>query len=141
MLKRLRMPAYSDGMKGIPMATPRRVFTIYQKLAEDAETVRDFQVAQGEKVSGTVNLLLSGNRDKLLQRWGEEMAELCGVLDGTHDDSYLMECTQCFYWGSLFAVTGGLSFDDLDLVNLMQQAAGHPQLSTRRSISSSPTPC
>ena len=112
------------------MASPRRVYTIYQQLAQDAETVKEFQLAQGENVSGTVTLLLSGNREKLLQRWGEEMAELCGVLDGTHDDSYLMECTQCFYWGSLFAVTAQVTFDDLKLVDLMQQAAGIPQLAT-----------
>ena len=112
------------------MASPQRVFTIYQRLAAEAETIRDFQVAKGEKVSGTVNLLIKGDRNKLLKRWGEEMAELCGVLDGTHDDSYLMECTQVFYWGSLYAVTGGITWDKLPLVDLMQQAALHPSLAT-----------
>lgn len=86
-----------------PMATPRRIYRIYLRLAESAELVRDFSQAQGEKVSGTVNLLLSGDRAKPLARWGEEMAELCGVLDGSHDDSYLMESTQTFYWASLYA--------------------------------------
>ena len=97
------------------MASPRRVYTIYQQLAQDAETVKEFQLAQGENVSGTVTLLLSGNREKLLQRWGEEMAstphnsampQRCSNFSRLLDDFfspratirvYLMECTQCFY--------------------------------------------
>ncbi len=96
-----------------PMASPRRVYRIYLQLATDAETVRDFCAAQGEKIPGTVNLLLAGDRAKLLARWGEEMAELCGVLDGTHDDSYLMESTQTFYWGSLFAASARTAWEQL----------------------------
>ncbi len=95
------------------MASPRRVYRIYLQLATDAETVRDFCAAQGEKIPGTVNLLLAGDRAKLLARWGEEMAELCGVLDGTHDDSYLMEATQTFYWGSLYAASAGTTWEQL----------------------------
>ncbi len=95
------------------MATPRRLFRIYQRLGREAETVRDFQIAKGEKVSGTVELLIAKDRAKLLKRWGEEMAELCGVLDGTHDDSYLMEATQAFYWACLYAVASGASWDSL----------------------------
>lgn len=87
----------------VPMATPRRIYRIYLSLAEHAGEIHDFAVAKGEKVSGTVTLLLAGDRAKPLQRWGEEMAELCGVLDGSHDDSFLMESTQTFYWASLYA--------------------------------------
>ena len=95
------------------MASPQRIFCIYEYLHAHAAEVRDFQVANGEKVSGTVNLLLSGDREKLLKRWGEEMDEICGVLDGSHDDPYILEATQCFYWASLYSVTGGFSWDDI----------------------------
>jgi phosphoribosyl-ATP pyrophosphohydrolase len=95
------------------VATPRRIFRIYHRLGRDAETVREFQVAQGEKVSSTVSALIARDRARLLARWGEEMAELCGVLDGTHDDSYLMEATQCWYWASLYAVAGGADWDSI----------------------------
>lgn len=99
------------------MASPSRIYRIYLALAQDAQTVHDFQVAQGEKVSGTVTLLLSGDRAKPLTRWGEEMHELCGVIAGTHDDSYLMEATQTYYWASLYAAMAattweGLRFDE-----------------------------
>ncbi|MBA3684285.1 MAG: hypothetical protein H0W72_03485 [Planctomycetes bacterium] len=95
------------------MASPRRIYRIYLQLATDAATVRDFCAAQGEKIPGTVSLLLGGDRAKLLARWGEELGELCGVLDGTHDDSYLMEATQTFYWGSLFAASAGTTWEQL----------------------------
>jgi phosphoribosyl-ATP pyrophosphohydrolase len=95
------------------MASPSRIYRIYLALAADAATVRDFQQANGEKVSGTVNLLCSGDRAKPLARWGEEMHELCGVLAGTHDDSYLMEATQTFYWGSLYAAMAGTTWEQL----------------------------
>ena len=65
------------------MASPRRIFTIYKLLFDNAEEIRDFQVAKGEKVSGTVNMLIKKDREKLLARFGDEMDELCGVLDGT----------------------------------------------------------
>ena len=96
------------------MASPRRIFRIYQSLQSHAAEIRDFMVAGGKDVPGTVNLLLKGDRAKLLSRWGEEMAELCGVLDGTHDDSYLMESTQTFYWGCLFAVSSGATWETLE---------------------------
>ena len=80
-----------------PVATPRRIFRIYHRLGRDAQTVREFQIAAGDKVSGTVEQLIAKDRTKLLARWSEEMAELCGVLDGTHHDPYLMEATQTFY--------------------------------------------
>lgn len=105
-----------------PMASPRRLFRIYESIHAHAAEIRDFMVAKGEAVPGTVNLLLKGDRDKLLTRWGEEMAELCGVLDGTHLDSYLMESTQTFYWGSLFAVSGGATWDSIDFDNVRRQA-------------------
>ena len=50
---------------------------------------------------------------KLLSRWDEEMVELCGVLDGTHADPYIMEATQCFYWASLFTIARGVTWDEL----------------------------
>jgi phosphoribosyl-ATP pyrophosphohydrolase len=93
------------------VATPRRIYRIYHRLGEDAATVREFQLAQGEKVSGTVDLLIARDRAKLLARWGEEMDELCGVLDGSHDDPYAMEATQTWYWGSLYAVASGATWD------------------------------
>jgi len=95
------------------MTTPRRIFRIYHALGKDAETVRDFQQARGEKVSGTVNLLLAKDAGKLLRKWGEEMVELCGVLDGSHEDPYIMEATQTFYWGSLYAVVQGFDWEAL----------------------------
>lgn len=110
------------------MATPRRIFRIYQRLYQDAAEIRDFQVAKADKVSGTVNLLLSGDRGKLLQRWGEEIIEVGGVLHGTHKDPYILEATQCFYWASLYAVTGGVDWDDLDFDALPRQAASHASL-------------
>ncbi|MHC5067360.1 MAG: hypothetical protein ACYTF0_02105 [Planctomycetota bacterium] len=110
------------------MATPEQIFTIYQRLFQEAATIRDFQVAKGDKVSGTVNLLLKGDRAKLLDRWGDEMVELGGVLNGTHDDPYIMEATQCFYWASLYAVTGGATWADLEFDQLAAEAAGHSQL-------------
>lgn len=103
------------------MATPRRIFRIYHRLAESAEEIRDFLSAKGEK-SGTVDLLAKKDRAKLLARWGEEMTELCGVLDGSHDDPYLMEATQCFYWASLFAVSGGASWESIDFDAQRRQA-------------------
>jgi hypothetical protein len=104
------------------MATPRRVFRIYQQLARDAAEIHAFLSAKGEK-SGTLDLLVSGDRDKLLRRWGEEMEELCGVLDGTHLDSYLMESTQTFYWAALYAVSGGSDWDGIGFDAVRRQAA------------------
>lgn len=104
------------------MATPRRIFRIYQRLAKDAVEIREFVAAKGEK-SGTLDLLVSGDRGKLLKRWGEEMEELCGVLDGTHQDSYLMEATQTFYWASLFAVSGGATWESIGFDAVRNQAA------------------
>src|SRR3954463_2026208 len=95
------------------MTSPRRIFRIYAQAAQDAEIIREFQQAQGEKVSGTVNLLCTRDAPKLLRKWGEEMLELCGVLDGSHDDPYIMESTQTFYWGSLFGAVRGARWDDL----------------------------
>ena len=100
------------------MASPRRIFTIYKLLHDNAEEIRDFMVAKGEKVSGTVNMLIKKDRSKLLARFGDEMDELCGVLDGSHDDPYILEATQCFYWASLFAVTGGVDWADLNFDDL-----------------------
>jgi len=104
------------------MATPRRIFRIYEKLAQNAGEIREFVAAKGEK-SGTLDLLVAGDRAKLLTRWGEEMEELCGVLDGTHDDSYLMEATQTFYWASLFAVSGGVTWENLNFDAVRRQGA------------------
>jgi len=110
------------------MASPRRIYHIYQQLAADAETIYEFQVARGERVSGTVKLLRSGDRDKLLARWGEEMQEIGGVLQGTHHDPYILEATQCFYWASLSAVTAGVSWEELGFEGLFAQAAASPAL-------------
>jgi hypothetical protein len=96
------------------MATPRRIYGIYLSLANAAETLSDFLSAKGDKVSSTVTLLVKRDRALLLTRWGEEMSELCGVLDGSHDDPYLMEATQCFYWASLYAASAGTSWAALD---------------------------
>ena len=111
------------------MATPRQIFQIYEGLYRNAETVRDFQIAQGEKVSGTVNLMLKGDRAMLLSRWCDEMVELGEVLQGLHDDPYIVEATQCFYWASLYTVTGGVSWDEIGFDELRQQAAGSAALS------------
>ncbi len=105
------------------MASPRRIYRIYHCLAKSAGQVAAVVAAKGEKPSGTVTELIAKDRERLLTRWGEEMAELCGVLDGTHNDSYLMESTQTFYWGSLFAVTGGLDWDQLRFDVVRRQAS------------------
>ena len=97
------------------MATPKRVFSIYHQLGLDAALIRDFLVAKGDKVSGTVNLLCTRDAGKLLRKWGEEMHELCGVLDGSHDDPYAMEATQTYYWASLYAVVQGADWAGLDM--------------------------
>ncbi|MFW5751436.1 MAG: hypothetical protein ACOCZK_07295 [Planctomycetota bacterium] len=105
------------------MASPEQIYRVYAELHANAQTVRDFQVAAGERVSGTVQLLLAGDRARLLARWGDEMTELCGVLDGSHADPYILEATQVFYWASLYAVTAGVSWEELHFVDLRQQAA------------------
>ena len=104
------------------MATPRRIYGIYLGLAQAADTLGDFLSAKGEQVSSTVTLLRQRDRDLLLRRWGEEMGELCGVLDGSHDDPYLMEATQCFYWASLYAASAGTSWTALDFEGQRRQA-------------------
>lgn len=101
-----------------PMASPRRIFRIYTQLGADAEIIRDFLSAKGDAVPGTVERLICKDAGKLLRKWGEEMHELVGVLDGSHHDPYAMEATQTFYWATLFAVVQGttweaLGFDDL----------------------------
>jgi phosphoribosyl-ATP pyrophosphohydrolase len=119
----LHLPLRSSAQDHRTMATPRRIFRIYHALGQDAETVRDFQLAQGQKVSGTVNMLIAKDAGKLLAKWGEEMAELCGVLDGSHDDPYIMESTQTFYWGSLYAVVQGMDWETLGFDQLRRDAA------------------
>ena len=104
------------------MATPRRIFRIYAQVGQDAETIRDFAQALGEKVSGTVNQLIARDADKLLRKWGEEMHELCGVIDGSHDDPYLMEATQTYYWACLFSVVRGATWDDIRFDEMRRQA-------------------
>lgn len=105
------------------MTTPRRIFRIYHALGQDAATVQDFQLAQGQKVSGTVKMLIAKDAGKLLAKWGEEMEELCGVLDGSHDDPYIMESTQTYYWGSLYAVVLGESWETLGFDQLRRDSA------------------
>jgi hypothetical protein len=105
------------------MATPRRIYRIYAYVRAHAEDLRDFELAAGRKPSSTLNSLLAGDRAKLLSRFVEELDELCGVLDGTHDDSYLMEATQTFYWASLYGAVTGASWDDLGFDDLGRQAA------------------
>lgn len=105
------------------MSSPRRIFRIYAQAALDAELIRDFQQAMGKEVSGTVNLLCKRDPATLLARWNEEMLELCGVLDGSHDDSYLMEATQTYYWASLYSAISGATWEDLHFAENRQQAA------------------
>jgi hypothetical protein len=95
------------------MASPRRIYRIYARLAQSAAEIRDFLAAKGDQIPGTVQLLIENDRAKLLARWGEEMVELCGVLDGSHSDPYIMESTQTFYWASLFAATAATSWEML----------------------------
>jgi hypothetical protein len=104
------------------MATPRRLYRIYESLGQNAAEIRDFLAAKGEKVPGTVDLLVQGDRAKLLARWAEEMDELCGVLDGSHHDPYLMEATQTFYWAALYASTNGFSWEALKFDDNRRQA-------------------
>lgn len=103
------------------MASPCRVFRIYAQLAADAPVIAEFLAAKGDKIPGTVSLLLKRDPLKLLARWQEEMHELCGVLDGSHEDSYLMEATQTWYWGSLFSVVQGATWEDLAFAEAARQ--------------------
>jgi phosphoribosyl-ATP pyrophosphohydrolase len=105
------------------MATPRRIYGIYRYLAESAEEISDFLVAKGDKVSSTLALMIEKDRTKLLRRWGEEMTELCGVLEGTHKDPYIMEANQTFYWASLFAASTGTTWDEIDFPAQRKAAA------------------
>jgi hypothetical protein len=105
------------------MASPRRVYRIYHRLGQCADELAGFLSAKGEKVPGTLSLLIAKDRGKLLARWGEEMDELCGVLDGSHHDPYIMEATQCFYWASLFAASSGANWDDLKFEDNRRLAA------------------
>ena len=95
------------------MATPRRIYRIYHTLNVHAAEIGDFLSAKGDALPGTVKMLLKADAAKLLARWGEEMDELCGVLDKTHDDSYTMESTQTYYWGSLYGAVRGATWEDL----------------------------
>jgi hypothetical protein len=105
------------------MASPRRIYRIYFQLGTDAELVHEFQIANGEKPSGTVDLLRRKDAAKTLARWAEEMDELCGVLDGSHDDPYVMEATQTFYWASLYGFCSGVAWEDLDFDGNRRAAA------------------
>ncbi len=105
------------------MATPRRIFRLYDRLKADAPLIAEFLSAKGDKIPGTVNLLLKGDAAKLLAKWGEEMHELCGVLDGSHDDPFTMESTQTYYWASLYAVTLDSHWEDLRFDEQFRAAA------------------
>jgi hypothetical protein len=105
------------------MATPRRIFRIYHALGADAETVRDFMQAKGEQVSTTVKNLCARDAGKLLRKWGDEMEEIAGVLDGTHDDPYILESVQTFYWASLYAVVQGSDWEAIGFEGLRRDAA------------------
>jgi len=104
-----------------PMATPRRIYRIYLELARNAPLVQEFLQSKSEK-SGTVDLFVNADRGKFLARFGEEMEELCGVLDGTHKDSYLMESTQTFYWASCYAASGDTAWEDLRFEEARREA-------------------
>ncbi len=104
------------------MANPAQIYGIYRTLAAHAEEVRDFQLAKGEPVSSTVRLLCARDPAAPLARWAEEMEELLGVLDGTHQDSYLMEATQTFYWASLYAALQGATWEQLAFAESRRQA-------------------
>ncbi|MCS6970570.1 MAG: hypothetical protein RMM29_00010 [Planctomycetota bacterium] len=113
------------------MTTPRRIFRIYEALARDAELVRDFQIARGEKVSGTVQLLVERDAERMLRRWGEEMQELADVLDGIHEDPYIVEASQTYYWACLYAVTQGCRWEDLGFELLPREAMSSGMTTTR----------
>jgi phosphoribosyl-ATP pyrophosphohydrolase len=103
------------------MATPRRIVRIYAELADHAGEVAGFLAASGGS-SATVKLLADGDATTALKRWGEEMQELCGVLDGTHHDSYLMEAGQTFYWACCFAAVRKVAWEAIGFDDLARQA-------------------
>ena len=105
------------------MATPRRIFRIYHLVGQQAERIRKEQQASGGAISSTVKLLCERDTGKLLGRWGEEMQELCGVIDGSHQDPYILESTQVFYWASLYAVAKGVDWDGLEFDRQRKLAA------------------
>ena len=104
------------------MASPRRIVRLYSALNAQAADINASLVASGTP-SKTVSLLLERDAVKLLKRWGEEMVEMCGVLDGSHNDSFLMEATQTFYWASLYATVRGASWEDLQFDSVRRLAA------------------
>jgi hypothetical protein len=104
------------------MATPRRIYRIYAHVHAHAAEMAAFESAAGRPVSSTLVNLQRGDRAWLLGRFVQELDELCGVLDGSHDDSYLMEATQTFYWGSLYGVVSGAVWEDLGWDDLARQA-------------------
>ncbi len=104
------------------MASPRRIVRIYGMLCQHADEVGAFLTAQGGR-SGTVSLLQARDAATLLRRFGEEMQELCGVLSGTHHDSYLMEATQTFYWAACYAAVRGETWESLLFEEQRMQAA------------------
>lgn len=119
------------------MASPRRIVRIYGALAAHVDEVAAFLSASGGS-SRTVALLQAKDHATLLTRWGEEMQELCGVLDGTHEDSYLMEATQTFYWASCFAAVRGATAETLDLP-AQQRLAGTCGIGTIKELRAAAT--
>ncbi|MGH2535192.1 MAG: phosphoribosyl-AMP cyclohydrolase [Thermomicrobiales bacterium] len=98
---------YLDSAAGIATQS-RRWYGAYEYL-------RDNDLAT---TSNTSKLLRSGS--STLERIGDELAELAGVLDGshTHDDrdaDVVLEGSQLLYWIAVGAVARGFTWDDLRL--------------------------
>jgi hypothetical protein len=104
------------------MASPRRIVRLYAALSASAADIQSSLAASGG-ASKTVTLLIEKDPVRLLTRWGEEMVELCGVLDGSHNDSYLMEATQTFYWASLYAAVRASPWEELQFDQVRRLAA------------------
>lgn len=122
-LPRSRLAHAVDGPPSRSMATPRRIFRIYQAVSVQAERINKEKAAAGEPIPSTIKLLLERDAGKLLGRWGEEMAELCGVIDGSHQDPYILEATQVFYWASLYTIVRKVDWDGVDFDRQRRTAA------------------
>lgn len=68
-----------------------------------------------ETVSGT-SRRLRANEDEVTARLADELAELAGVLDGSHGhrsfvDDTALEAGQCLYWAALVSIRAGIEPD------------------------------
>ncbi len=104
------------------MADAETLYEVCRELGRQAATIRDVEVAAGRPPSTTIEHLVAGDPAAALIRWGEEMYELTGVLNGTHDHPYIMEAAQVWHWACLHAVLHGAAWSELDVTACLLRA-------------------